>query len=231
MNVPKHIAMIMDGNGRWAKQRNLPRLMGHRSGVENVYTVTEECARMGVRVLTLYAFSTENWKRSSEEVSGLMSLLEQSLKKYIGKLKNNGIRLNVIGRLEQLPERLRGGISNALETTASNDRMVLNIALNYGGRQEILDAARSIVRAVKDENIDVTSLTVDDFSRYLYTRDLPDPELIIRTSGEQRISNFLLWQCAYSEFYFTDTFWPDFGKEELKKAIEEYSRRERRFGE
>ena len=231
MSVPKHIAMIMDGNGRWAKQRKLPRLMGHRSGVETVYTMTEACARIGVKVLTLYAFSTENWKRSTGEVSGLMTLLEQSLKKYLNKLKKNGIRLHVIGRLDEMSEGLQKSIKKAIEDTSGNDGMMLNIALNYGGRQEILDAVKAISKGVREKDVDVSSFTESDFESYLYTAGIPDPELIIRTSGEERLSNFLLWQCAYSEFYFTDTLWPDFGEEELKKAVEEFEIRERRFGE
>ncbi|MEA3488724.1 MAG: isoprenyl transferase [Candidatus Omnitrophota bacterium] len=221
----------MDGNGRWARKRKLPRIMGHRSGAKAVDRVTEKCARLGIKALTLYAFSAENWKRPKEEVDALMDLLRQNLKKNIERLRKNNIRFNVIGRISSLSDPLKREIKDTIERTRDNTGMVLTLALNYGGRQEILDAVKAVCQNTHEESLDVSSWEDADFGKYLYTGDLPDPDLIIRTSGEMRLSNFLLWQAAYAEFYFTDTLWPDFGAAEMEKALKEYERRERRFGE
>ncbi|MFC1570698.1 isoprenyl transferase [Candidatus Omnitrophota bacterium] len=227
MALPRHIAMIMDGNGRWAAENNVPRIMGHRSGVKTVDVITEACARKGIKALTMYTFSSENWKRPKKEVNALMDLIERTLKKNEKKMKDNNIRFNAIGRIEGLPESLQGVIKDLKEKTASNDGMVLSLALNYGGRQEIIDAAKAAAEA---QGKDISDLKEEDFADFLYTHDLPELDLVIRTSGEMRISNFLLWQSAYSEFYVTDTLWPDFSVKELEKALDEYGKRERRFG-
>jgi undecaprenyl diphosphate synthase len=227
MALPRHVAIIMDGNGRWARKRNLPKIMGHRSGAKAVDTIIEACSRLGIKALTLYAFSTENWKRPKEEIDALMGLLKDMLRQNLDKIMKNNMRFNVIGRIDELLPSLRDMIKTAEEESSANTGMTLTLAINYGGRQEILDAARKIYASGKD----ISSLREEDFGKYLYTGDLPDPDLIIRTSGEMRLSNFLLWQAAYSELYVTDTLWPDFGKEELEKAIKEYEKRERRFGE
>ena len=225
LKLPEHIAIIMDGNGRWAKKRNLPRIMGHRAGAKTVDVITEACARMGIKALTLYTFSTENWKRPKEEVDALMDLLEGALKKNTEKMVRNNIKFNVIGRVNELSDKLQNGIKDSLEKTSANSGMTLTLALNYGGRQEILDAVKSFSEESKGK-----ALHEEGFEEFLYTKGLPDPDLVIRTSGEMRLSNFLLWQTAYSEFYVTDTLWPDFNQDELEKALEEYTRRERRFG-
>lgn len=219
--------MIMDGNGRWAAENNVPRIMGHRNGVKTVDVITEACARKGIKALTMYTFSSENWKRPKKEVDALMDLIERTLKKNEKKMKENNIRFNAIGRIEGLPVSLQGVIRDLKEKTASNDGMVLTLALNYGGRQEIIDAAKA---ASKARDKDVSDLEEKDFEEFLYTHDLPELDLVIRTSGEMRVSNFLLWQSAYSEFYVTDTLWPDFSIEELEKALDEYGKRKRRFG-
>ncbi|MBD3380267.1 MAG: isoprenyl transferase [Candidatus Omnitrophica bacterium] len=226
--VPVHIAIIMDGNRRWARERKLPSIMGHQAGVRSVDLVSEACARKGVKFLTLYGFSTENWKRSSLAVNALFSLIGNSLKKYLGKIRSNNIRLKVIGDAGDLPSALRKNLIAAEKETSSNNGMTLNLALNYGGRKEILEAVKRVSADLSDEGI----RTLDElkFSSYLETAGMPDPDLLIRTSGEVRISNFLIWQAAYSELYFTETLWPDFGTEELEKAIEEYTRRSRRYG-
>ena len=218
----------MDGNGRWAAARNVPRIMGHRSGVKTVDVITEACARKGIKALTMYTFSSENWKRPEKEVNALMSLIEKTLKSNEGKMQDNNIRFNVVGRVEGLPEGLKKVIRDLKDKTEANDGMILSLALNYGGRQEILDAAKA---ASKAYNNDVSEINEEDFERFLYTKDLPELDLIIRTSGEMRLSNFLLWQAAYAEFYVTETLWPDFSVEELEKALDEYGKRERRFGE
>jgi len=224
--VPYHLAIIMDGNGRWAQERGLPRLAGHRAGTENLRRILRACVDFGIKILTIYAFSTENWGRPEPEVRGLMSILERVIDRELADLDRNGVRIRHLGRLEGISPRLRQKIRYAIEKTAHNDRLILNVAFNYGGRAEILDAVRRIIRdGVPAEQVDEAL-----FSRYLYTAGLPDPDLIVRTSGEVRISNFLLWQGAYAEYYATPTYWPDFDKEELRKAIEHYSRRERRFG-
>ncbi|MFH1665290.1 MAG: isoprenyl transferase [Candidatus Omnitrophota bacterium] len=230
MQLPRHIAIIMDGNGRWARQRNLPTIMGHRAGVKSADVITTVCARLGIKALTLYTFSTENWTRPEKEVDALMNLLGKSLNDNIGKMGRNNIRFNVIGRIEGLSPSLQEKIWNAKEVTSANAGMILTLALNYGGRQEIIDAAKALFSRVPASGEDITSFIEKNFEKFLYTNGLPDLDLVIRTSGEMRISNFLLWQAAYAEFYITDALWPDFGEAEFMKALEEYSRRERRFG-
>ena len=225
MVLPRHIAIIMDGNGRWAKKRGLSRIIGHRSGAKVADAVTEACAKKGIEALTLYTFSTENWKRPKEEVEALMVLIERTLRENFDKIKRNNIRFNVIGRLDELSPSLRELIQQMMRESASNTGMTLTLALNYGGRQEILDAVKKACTK------DIVSWQEEDFEKLLYTTDLPDPDLVIRTSGEMRLSNFLLWQSAYSEIYVTDTLWPDFNAGELEKALKEYEKRERRFGE
>jgi undecaprenyl diphosphate synthase len=225
-SLPKHVAVIMDGNGRWATRRSLPRIAGHRRGVETVRRITEECRTLGISVLTLYAFSDENWGRPKEEVGFLMDMLGSFLKAEIKTMQANGIRFRAIGRIERLPESARAWIDRATAETAGNSGLVLNLALSYGGRGEILEA----VRRMRAANGASPELTEEVFSSYLDTAGLPDPDLIIRTSGEQRISNFLLWQAAYAEFYFTDTLWPDFEEQDLLVAILDYQGRQRRFG-
>ena len=224
--IPYHLAIIMDGNGRWARSRGLPRLAGHRAGTENVRRILESCVEHGIKILTLYAFSTENWGRPSAEVRGIMRILEQTIDRELPELHQNGVQLRHIGRLEGIAEGLRRRVREAIELTRHNDRIILNVAFNYGGRTEIVDAVRRIVESgVAPDRLDEAL-----FSQYLYTAGLPDPDLIIRTAGELRISNFLIWQSAYAEYYATPTYWPDFNKEELYKALLEYNRRERRFG-
>lgn len=226
--LPRHVAVIMDGNGRWAKQRKLPRVEGHRSGVQSVRETIETCARLGVEVLTLYAFSVENWNRPRHEVWTLMNLLREYLRSEIDTLRQHRIRLRVIGRREPLDPSLLGELDRAVEATREGGRMTLNVALNYSGRSEIVDACRRIVQDwAAGEPVDIDEATL---GRYLTTADQPDPDLLIRTSGEMRISNFLLWQLAYSEIWVTPTLWPDFRKGELIGAILAYQQRERRFG-
>jgi undecaprenyl diphosphate synthase len=220
------VGIIMDGNGRWAQARGLPRLMGHRAGTENIRRVLEGCVEFGIKVLTLYAFSTENWSRPPEEVQGLMRLLNETIQRQLHDLHRNGVQLRHSGRLTGIDSHLQEQIRSAIEMTRHNDRIVLNVAFNYGGRAEILDAIRSLMA----DEVQPETLTEGLFSQYLYTGGLPDPDLIIRTGGEYRLSNFLIWQAAYAEYYATPTFWPDFDKEELRKALAEYARRERRFG-
>ncbi|MER3469643.1 MAG: di-trans,poly-cis-decaprenylcistransferase, partial [Thermoflexus sp.] len=214
-------------NGRWAKARGLPRLAGHRAGTENLRRVIEACAELGVKILTIYAFSTENWRRPLEEIHGLFSLLEQMIDRELDDLDRNGVQIRHLGSLHGVPERLQQKIRLAVERTQGNSRLILCVAFNYGGRQEIVEAVRRIIA----DGIPPEAVNEDVISRYLYTAGLPDPDLIIRTSGELRLSNFLLWQAAYAEFYVTPVYWPDFDREELLKAIEAYSRRERRFGQ
>ncbi len=227
--LPRHIAVIMDGNGRWAKERGMPRLYGHKAGVETVREITEACAELGISYLTLYAFSTENWNRPLAEVTGLMNLLVQTLKKEIATLNKNGIKLRAIGNLGGLPEQTRNALEEGMLLTAENERLELILALNYSARWEILDAVNKIAEKVKQGNL---SLPIDQSSweSELTTAGIPDPELLIRTSGETRISNFLLWQLAYSELYFTKRYWPEFRREELYEALLDYQNRERRFG-
>ena len=228
--LPKHIAIIMDGNGRWAKERGKPRLFGHQSAIQSVREVNEACAELGVSYLTLYAFSTENWNRPGDEVGGLMNLLGQTIKNETKTLLKNNIRLQAIGDLNRLPKVNRDQLNGAIEATKHCTRMVLNLALSYSSRWEITEASRSIAMAVKEGRLQPEDITEDTFGSHLVTAGIPDPELLIRTSGELRISNFLLWQLAYSELYFTNKYWPDFRKEDLYEAIVDYQHRERRFG-
>lgn len=224
--VPRHIAMIMDGNGRWALARGLPRLAGHRAGTENLRQIIETCGEFGIEYLTIYAFSTENWGRPIEEVQGLMRILEDVIDRELPELHKQGVQLRHIGQLDRLKPELRQKVLDAIEMTKDNDRLVLNVAFNYGGRDEIICAIQQIIeKGVRPEEV-----TEDLVSKYLYTAGVPDPDLIIRTSGELRGSNFLIWQGAYAEWYFTPTFWPNFDRDELQKALDEYGQRERRFG-
>ena len=229
-NVPTHIAIIMDGNGRWAKERLLPRTVGHKAGVEAIRAVTKECSALGVKHLTLYAFSTENWKRPKLEVDALMNLLYTYLNKELKELHKNNVRITTIGDIDVLPRKSIDAIKNAIDVTKDNTGLNLNIALNYGSRNDIKNAVVDIVKNCKSGKIDIEDITEDTITKYLSTKSIPDPDLIIRTSGEQRISNFLLWEIAYSEFYFTDVYWPDFDGNEVRKAIYVYQSRDRRFG-
>jgi len=229
-NLPKHIAVIMDGNGRWAKKYGKPRIFGHKNGVKAVREVTEACAEIGVAYLTLYAFSTENWSRPKVEVNALMGLLVETLKKEISTLNENNIRLEAIGDLTKLPKRTYDALINGIENTKDNKRMTLVLALNYSSKWEIIEATRQIAEKVKSEQIESNQITPELFENHLSTRNIPDPELMIRTSGENRISNFLLWQIAYAELHFSDLYWPEFRKENLYEAILDYQNRERRFG-
>ncbi|GBD10473.1 Ditrans,polycis-undecaprenyl-diphosphate synthase ((2E,6E)-farnesyl-diphosphate specific) [bacterium HR23] len=224
--IPLHVAIIMDGNGRWASQRNLPRLEGHRAGTENVRRVVQAFARWGVRYLTLYAFSTENWSRPKEEVQGLLDLLEATIQREGKALHKEKVRIRHLGRLDRLPPSLQQAIHEVLALTRHNEGLTLSVALDYGGRDEIVSAVRRILQdGIPPERVDEVL-----FARYLYTADLPDPDLIIRTAAEQRLSNFLLWQSAYSEFYFTPTYWPDFNEEEVERALTAFAQRQRRYG-
>lgn len=224
--VPTHVAIIMDGNGRWALARGLPRLAGHRAGTENLRRIIRSCVEFGVKYLTIYAFSTENWGRPREEVDGLMHILEDVIDRELAELHEEGVQLRHIGRLERLAPIIQEKVLNAIELTKENDRLILNVAFNYGGRDEIVCAIQRIIRdGVKPEDVNV-----DLVSRYLFTAGVPDPDLIIRTSGELRVSNFLIWQGAYSELYVTSTYWPDFDKEEFRKALDTYADRDRRYG-
>jgi undecaprenyl diphosphate synthase len=229
-NIPKHIAIIMDGNGRWAAQRGLPRTAGHRQGTKRVKEIIKAAAELAVEVLTLFAFSTENWSRPKTEVEVLMRYLSDFLDKEIKELQKNNIRFLVIGRDEPLPKYIQEKISRAEDETKANSGLVLVLALNYGARQEIVDAAKKIVQDVSSNSCTPADINEESFSRYLYTSGLPDPDLLIRTSGEMRISNFLLWQLSYAELYFPKKYWPDFKGEDLKKAIAVFQRRQRRFG-
>jgi undecaprenyl diphosphate synthase len=224
--LPGHIAIIMDGNGRWAKKRHLPRMAGHRAGTENLRAIIKACVEFGVQYLTVYAFSTENWKRPEDEVSGLMEILADALEKELDELHKQGVRLRHIGRLERLDPAIREKIKTAITMTENNNRLILNIAWNYGGRDEILAAVQRLLH----NKISEEEVTEEVFEKHLYTYPSPDPDLVIRTSGEQRTSNFLLWQSAYSEWYFTPILWPDFGREQLQQAIIDFGERARRFG-
>lgn len=230
MKPPRHIAIIMDGNGRWAKERGLPRLKGHERGAESVRAITEECVALGVEYLTLYAFSTENWKRPEEEVSGLWVLLEHFLEMELPTMMKNGVRLRAIGRIFELPENTRAKLAQAIETTSKNPATTLILALNYSSRTEIADASKRIAAEVAEGRMALESITPETVSAHLYTAEFPDPELMIRTSGELRLSNFLLWQLSYAEFFITPKLWPDFGREDLREAIAAFHGRERRFG-
>jgi undecaprenyl diphosphate synthase len=224
LKIPKHIAIIMDGNGRWANERNLPRIIGHKVGSESVREIIRVCLELGIEYLTLYSFSTENWQRPKEEIKGLMELLKFLLKNEVDELNRNGVSIKAIGRLDYLPNDVKNELFKAIEKTKNNNKLKLYLALSYGGRQEILDAVNKIINS-KLEFVDEGT-----FRNFLYDPNLPDPDLLIRTSGEYRISNFLLWQISYSEFYFTKTLWPEFRREEFIKAIEDYSKRKRKFG-
>lgn len=228
--IPKHIGIIMDGNGRWAKKRNLPRTMGHKAGVETIRRILKECNRLGVRYLTLYAFSTENWKRPQDEVNALMSLLIEYLKKELKELHENNVVVNYVGNVEKLPQKAQQALVDAWELTKNNSGVQMNLALNYGGREEIIQGVRNLLKAVGEGEFSMSDLSEESFKDFLYTKGQPDPELIIRPSGELRLSNFLLYQGAYSELWFNQIFWPDFTEEHLRMAILDYQRRDRRFG-
>lgn len=224
--IPTHVAIIMDGNGRWAKQRDLPRNEGHRAGVENMRRVLESAVEFGVKVMTIYAFSTENWGRPEDEVRGLLGIFEQVLAREVTELHKNGVKLRHLGTLDGIGDKMKDAVRGAIELTKHNDRITLNIAFNYGGRAEIL---RAIARMIQDR-VPPERLDEKLFESYLFTAGVPDPDLIIRTAGEMRLSNFLIWQAAYAEYYSTPTYWPDFDKQELYKALVAFSQRQRRFG-
>ncbi|MGR3309447.1 MAG: isoprenyl transferase [Candidatus Brocadiales bacterium] len=228
--LPEHIAIIMDGNGRWAKKRGLTRIKGHIEGVKSVREITQECARKHIGQLTLYAFSYENWKRSKTEIDFLMKLLRRYLVKERKEIQENNIRLTAIGRIFGLPKSVQKELSVGIEESKHNTGMVLCLALNYGGRAEIVDAAKRLAEDVKNANIDLDKIDEDTFRQYLYMPEMSDPDLLIRTGGEMRISNFLLWEVSYTELYVTPFYWPEFRKEQLEEALTEYDRRERRFG-
>lgn len=229
-NIPQHIAIIMDGNGRWAKAKGKNRVFGHRSGVKAVREATESAAEIGVKFLTLYAFSSENWNRPIKEVSALMELLVRTTRMELKTLLKNDVKLNVIGEMHHLPKRCQEELQEAMENTKNNQRMTLSLALSYSSRNEITKMVKTAITQYKENELSLEEVTPEWISNNLYTAQMPDPELLIRTSGEYRISNFLLWQLAYSELYFTDKFWPDFNREDLYKAIYDYQKRERRFG-
>ncbi len=228
--LPQHIAIIMDGNGRWAKKRGLPRIAGHRAGVKTVKRIVKAAGEIGLKYLTLYTFSTENWKRPKEEVSAIMKLLEETTRREINELDKNNVRLITTGRIEELSPRRRAILEKATQQTKNNTGLTLNLALSYSGRMEILDAVKRIAGDTKSGKIKTRDINENLFSKYLYTKDLPDPDLLIRTSGEMRISNFLLWQTSYTELYITEVLWPDFSVENFYLAILNYQERERRFG-
>ncbi len=230
-NIPGHIAIIMDGNGRWAKKRLLPRVLGHKEGVKAVERTLEAAGKLGVKYVTLYAFSTENWKRPKEEIDALMQLLVNAIDKYLERLLKDNVVLKVIGAYKDFPAPVVKKLEEAIKQTSRNDGVVLTFALNYSGRWEIVEAAQKIAKSVEDGDLSVQNISTDSVTNALATHFLPDPDLIIRTSGEYRTSNFLLWQSAYSEFYFTEQLWPDFNEESLKAAIVDYQSRERRFGD
>jgi len=225
-HVPRHVAVIMDGNGRWARARGLPRLAGHRAGTENLRPILEACVEFHVEILTIWAFSTENWRRPEAEVRGLLRILERMIRRELKELHKQGVKLRHIGRLDRLPERLQREVLEATELTRDNDRIVLNVGFDYGGRAEIVQAVQQIIR----DGIPAKEVTEDLLSQYMYTAGQPDPDLIIRTGGDLRTSGFMLWQSAYTEYYITPTFWPDFGREELYEALVAFSQRDRRFG-
>ncbi len=228
--VPAHVAIIMDGNGRWAKKRGFPRMAGHKAGMQTVKLITEASSKIGIKCLTLYAFSTENWKRPEEEVNFLMKLPEEYLQTELNDLIKNNVKVTMIGDRSQLPEHTRKAIDTAMEKTKNNDGMILNFALNYGSRFEIIEAVKQLVVDAQQNALDVTAITEQALTERLMTHSFPDPDLLIRTSGELRLSNFLLWQIAYTEFYFSETLWPDFSVEEYYNAIHNYMKRARRYG-
>jgi undecaprenyl diphosphate synthase len=229
-NLPQHVAIIMDGNGRWAERHRLSRTQGHIAGARRAEEIVDAARELGIRVLTLFTFSTENWSRPEQEVSSLMNILVAVLQKKIQKLHQTNIRFQIIGRLEGVPDSVLAALRDVADQTRENTGLIMNLAFNYGARTEMVDAIKSIVRKVQSKEIEVDQIDESLVNRSLYTRDLPDPDLLIRTSGEKRISNFLLWQLSYAELYFTETFWPDFGDAEFRNAISEFQRRERRFG-
>jgi undecaprenyl diphosphate synthase len=224
--IPRHVAVIMDGNGRWAAQRGLPRLAGHQHGTDNIRRITTAAAQIGIKYLTLWAFSTDNWRRPREEIDGILHILAGVIERETEELDRQGAQLRHIGSLEGLDPQLQAAVHAAIDRTRCNNRLILTLAFNYGGRQELLAAIKSLVAS----GIPAAAVDEDTLQAHLFTRDLPDPDLIVRTSGEHRISNFLLWQCAYSELFFTPTLWPDFGPDDLFEAVREFGRRERRFG-
>jgi undecaprenyl diphosphate synthase len=228
--VPRHIAIIMDGNGRWARERGLPRTEGHRRGADSVRRVVEACGELGVEFLTLYAFSSENWKRPKREVDALMRLLQQFLKSRTPEMMEQNVRLQAIGRLHDLPEACQAELHRSITKTAQNTGLTLILALSYGGREEIIDGVKSLLESVEKGHLDKAMIDGEVFSKHLYTRYYPDPDLLIRTSGELRLSNFLLWQMSYTEFYVTETLWPDFEREALLEALRAFNARSRRFG-
>jgi undecaprenyl diphosphate synthase len=225
-SVPVHVGIIMDGNGRWARQRGMPRSAGHRAGVENIRCVLDACVRFGVRILTLYAFSTENWERPRAEVRVLLNLLSEALRKEVAELHKNGVQLRHIGGLDRIPAGSRQGVRDAIELTKDNDRLILNLAFNYGGRAEIVEAVKRIIQ----EGTPAEEVTEDLLSQHMYTAGLADPDMIVRTGGEFRLSNFLLWQASYAEYYSTPAYWPDFDEAELYKALVAFNQRQRRYG-
>jgi len=229
-NLPRHVAIIMDGNGRWAQQRKLSRIEGHRAGAESVRAMVRACGELGIEYLTLYAFSIENWNRPKAEVTALMHLLEFYLKQEIPELNKNNVRLTSIGRIRELPESGQKQLQKSIDALSKNTGLTLVLALSYGARAEIVDAVREITREVKAGRLDVADIDEKVIGNHLYTRSIPDPDLLIRTSGEMRVSNFLLWQISYAEIYVTETLWPDFRKPQLLEALEDYSKRHRRFG-
>lgn len=231
MNVPQHVAIILDGNGRWAKSKGMPRNYGHAQGSKNVERICEEAWRMGIKYLTVYAFSTENWNRPESEVNALMTLLRNYMKTCLKTAKKNDMKIRVIGDIEPLDDDIKSRILELEEASKDNGGLNFTIALNYGSRDEMVRAARKLAKDCADGRVEPDDIDEEVFTSYLDTREIPEPDLLIRTSGEQRLSNFLLWQLAYSEFYFTDVLWPDFTKEELVRAIEQYNSRDRRFGE
>ena len=225
-HAPRHVAMIMDGNGRWAKARGLPRLAGHRAGTENIRPILEACVEFGIEILTIWAFSTENWRRPQAEVQGLLRILQRMIRRELQELHKQGVRLRHLGRLDRLPDRLQKQVLDAIDLTKNNDRIVLNVGFDYGGRAEIIQAAQRIIR----DGIPADEVNETLFSNYMYTAGQPDPDLIIRTGGELRTSGFMLWQSAYAEYYVTPTFWPDFGHSALQEALIAFDQRDRRFG-
>lgn len=226
VRIPRHVAIIMDGNGRWARKRSLPRVAGHRAGAENLRRIINACVEFGIKILTIYAFSTENWERPEQEIRGLMKIFTRVLDQELAELHAQGVCLHHLGDLNGIEPELQQKVLDALELTKNNDRLILNVAFNYGGRAEILHAVRQMLA----DGVSPDELNEELFSSYLFTAGLPDPDLVIRTSGELRISNFLIWQAAYAEYYATPCYWPDFGREELYQALVAYSQRERRFG-
>ncbi|GAB6137623.1 isoprenyl transferase [Halanaerobaculum tunisiense] len=228
--IPEHIAIIMDGNGRWAQDKGYPRSMGHKAGVDNLKEIVEVAYDLGINYITTYAFSTENWKRPQEEVDFLMELFEETFAQELATFQEENIKVNIIGRKDRLPDSVLATAEKLVEMTADNDGLILNVALDYGGRAEIVAATTSLINDIERDNLEVEAITEEQLASRLQTANQPDPDLLIRPGGEQRISNFLIWQLAYTELYFTDVYWPEFNQEELVKAIQEYQRRERRFG-